>query len=99
MSAVAARGVAFVLVLIVAHSPDGSRLGVTLGRQWEVDSVGVLTRDRPSGLAVPRQVGERKRVTHERLLVDCARPTLRDVPSRALSWITVPPVSTAPIKD
>src|SRR6185369_3633508 len=72
-------------------------LGLALCRQWEVSSSGVLTRDRPGGLAVPRQVGERQRVAHGRLLVAAIAWRNGTLQPNA-SGITLPSVSSTSTK-
>jgi hypothetical protein len=52
----------------------------------------VLTRDRPGGLAVPRQISQWKRVAHDRLLVSAFVWRERALQPNA-SGITLPSVS------
>src|SRR5262245_25270542 len=85
-------------IVFVPHHAKPAGLRFTLGRQWEVGSTGVLTRDGPGGLAVPRQVAEMKRATHERLLVVGVRPARRDVSAEHLQRSRYHRCSTAPIK-
>src|SRR5262249_41078613 len=75
--------------------PASLRLAVR--GQRDVGSSGVLTRDRPGGLAVPRQVGERKRIAHDRLLVAGLAWRDRTLQPSA-PWTTLPSVSRASIK-
>src|SRR5262249_61530881 len=75
--------------------PASLRLAVR--GQRDVGSSGVLTRDRPGGLAVPRQVGKRKRIAHDRLLVAALAWHGRTLQPSA-SWTTLPSVSRASIK-